>query len=289
MISHEMLDWNGNDGYIITSDSIVASRFHSFRISMLGEIERYHTLPMIHRTDNLIHSVRTNWITNFIHNVMAKNGYDIECDWDRACMLALVHDDAEIFTGDTPMPKKRNATSRQIRAMEEMEYVAKHRLDNFAYITGGYPDYRKMLDEASEKQTIESQAVNVADKLDALGEMLHEVRSGNDIFLDVLKGYKPVFDEFLDKYKWWQQLSCEEYFKLDKFPTIEQAKSIPLLTEEQCYSKRNIEKTLLQRSPIPWYDAWIYITVFRIERGYSIFDDPYEILMPERSKDIYDI
>ncbi len=122
------------------------------------------------------------------------------CDIEKACVLALVHDDAEIITGDIPLGHKELMTRAELQVVHSNELAAIDVLSGeFPIIIGGYV-YRELLLHALHKDCIEAQLVSYADKLDAYCESMHEVLGGNISALWAVIGYVYRLEVFKEKY-----------------------------------------------------------------------------------------
>lgn len=86
--------------------------------------------------------------------------------------------------------------------------------------------YMIYYDEMSEKETIEAQVVDIADKWDAICEVIREIKSGNYLFIDVLKNYREDIFPHLMRHSIWQTVNSETDFQLggilidDPFPSF---------------------------------------------------------------------
>lgn len=104
-------------------------------------------------------------------------------DFERARVMAQVHDDAEIITGDVMLYKKESMTEEELKELARRETEAIPLLvERFGLNAGNY-DYVDLLIEAKGKETLESQFVSFFDKLEGGGEAWHEVFAGNPKFL----------------------------------------------------------------------------------------------------------
>lgn len=103
------------------------------------------------------------------------NGFDFR----RALALALVHDDAEMVTGDIQAGNKAKMTDEQLARLEEEERAAIRALaERSPARIGGY-SYRELLEDILDLSTIEARVAKFLDRADAFGEGLHELYAGN--------------------------------------------------------------------------------------------------------------
>lgn len=132
---------------------------------------------MFYRSNLLIHSQKVLWFTEIIASNAKEvyQGFDVE----KAKIIALVHDDAEMVTGDI-MAAEKSAESilqtakRKQRELEAISVLCK----KFPERAGNY-SYRELLLEVLYQSSKESQVVDLADKFDGYGEALHDIFAGN--------------------------------------------------------------------------------------------------------------
>lgn len=144
----------------------------------LRRIKRYHIYKtLFYRSSDYSHSKRVAWHVVSLAPAITK--HLPQFDARRALALALVHDDAELMTGDHQAGNKKNMTPEQLAALNEQERVAIGELaSRFPATVGGY-SYREMLEDILDIQSVEAQVVKYLDRTDAMGEALHELYAGN--------------------------------------------------------------------------------------------------------------
>jgi 5'-deoxynucleotidase YfbR-like HD superfamily hydrolase len=165
--------------------------------------ERYiheKTPMMIYRTNLWMHSLRVLWHLEAIADeIRAVYGQGFDMQWART--YAIVHDDAEIITGDVQLYDKERMTVEELDSVEKNEERAIDILcERFPETLNGY-SYRNLLEAALTKPTIESQVVSYCDKFDGASEAWHEVWAGNKPFLQAARDYIQRFEEFPTKYQ----------------------------------------------------------------------------------------
>lgn len=163
----------------------------------LHAIERFHEYKMIHRTNLLIHAKRVKALALEIGGGCLQKGYPI--DMSKIERMSIHHDDPEIETGDIPTPVKRAMSFEEKKQLKRKEMDAASRLA-VELTTLPRETYLSDHKERVQKESIESQIVDIADKIDGLCETLHELRCGNESFWDVLENYRRIFSEELAKY-----------------------------------------------------------------------------------------
>lgn len=153
------------------------------REDKLRAIKRFSLFPvMFYRPDLFIHSKRVSWIVEELIPY-AEKAFGSSFDANKARVLSLVHDDAEIITGDYQYGVKIKMSAREIEEIEKEEERAIEILsEHFPEEIEGY-SYKGLLLHALRKDCIEAQLVSFADKFDAFGDVLNELYSGNKVFL----------------------------------------------------------------------------------------------------------
>lgn len=169
--------------------------FNNFkgRKELLENIRRYSMYPiMFYRTNVSIHSRRMQWIAEELLPHLS----DMQIIPEKLILLCLVHDDPEIITGDHQLGRKLYTMSEQ--ELERIEHDEKRACNILSSIwpnnINGY-SYRNLLDESCDKPTPEGKIMKLIDRLDAFGESLHEIYSGNSCFLrhpELPEGVNPV-------------------------------------------------------------------------------------------------
>lgn len=164
----------------------------------LKSVERYVKFDvMFYRSNLWQHTQRVLWITE--HLIPTAQKY-FEFDPEKARALALVHDDPEIITGDTPGDYKTKMTAEEVQAHELQEMQAIEELARiYPQTVHGY-SYKELLMHALKKDCPETWLVSYADKLDAYGETMHDILAGNHLLLWSLVFYTRVFMSFPKKF-----------------------------------------------------------------------------------------
>lgn len=121
------------------------------------------------------HSFKVTKIAQYLATVEEHHGNEI--DWKSLYEKALNHDFAEVFTGDIKTPVKY--ASRDLKKL--FSQVEEEMVDNF--IREEFPEeyqdvYRERLQEGKD-DSLESQILAVADKIDLLYETFGEIQKRN--------------------------------------------------------------------------------------------------------------
>ena len=232
------------------------------RKAKLQKILRYHAFDtMFYRTNDWIHSLRVSWLVEDMLP-LAKRHFK-RFDAERAMALALVHDDAEILTGDVQAGHKAVMSKRQLEKVHENERraIAKMKIRYPIKVHGKY-SYAALLLEAFEKKTVESQFVSFADKMDAHCESLHEIYAGNFGHLRSVHFYallfstadkkfpklKPMLDDKRSVFTDAKGFLFEHFVKARKYKS---------------FGKPFTKKTVILPSQFPFYDRWRKITLIQ--------------------------
>ncbi|MFH1236640.1 MAG: YfbR-like 5'-deoxynucleotidase [Parcubacteria group bacterium] len=149
----------------------------------LRKVTRYYIYkPMYYRSDLLAHSRHVNWLVEEMTPI-AENSFGPVFNVKKTSLMACVHDDFEIVLGDIQAGHKYSMTREQLDDVANRELTAIAETVKRFPKTVGVFDYRDLLHEVQEGNTIESQVVKYADKMDAFGEALHEIYAGNAGFI----------------------------------------------------------------------------------------------------------
>ena len=168
------------------------------RKEKLEKIFRYAYFEVLfYRSDLWKHSHRVLWLLEEIIPVAQKY---ISFDIEKARTLALVHDDAEMVTGDVQAIVKLRMTPEELEALGKQEEEAIMKLvQSYPKQINGY-SYEELLMHAARKDCIEAQLVSYVDKLDAYCESLHEVYAGNISLLRSVTFYSNALPLFPYKF-----------------------------------------------------------------------------------------
>lgn len=197
----------------------------------LKKITRYHIYsPMYYRPDDYFHSIKVfHLVKEVIPRVLEVFGNSF--DHKKAMIMALVHDDAELITGDITAGQKSKMTKAELDKIDQDEELAIKKLSNtFPKKIHNY-NYENLLLEILHKNTIESQVVKYLDHIDAYCEGLHELYAGNKAFIinyiDPELGevvlphisYTKNFNSYKNKYPLIKKLMSKKLPFLDSYNT----------------------------------------------------------------------
>ena len=228
------------------------------REEKLRNILRYNMerrKPMFYRTNLLIHSRRVALLLEDISSEIL-NVYGDDFDFRKALTLALVHDDAEIVTGDIQLYYKDRMSEEELQEVHDNELKAIKLLCSLWPSELNGFKYEGLLKNALEKNCIEAQLVSYCDKIDAICESLHEVHAGNEKFLEPAKAYIgrrirdfPVKFPILGKILFGKHpllefpidLNFEEILKNGKFHTSDSLKTFSGVSQYERWKEISVE------------------------------------------------
>ena len=223
---------------------------------------RYRMFDQMYYRPNLWeHSWRLLWI---IEELWPQTSDFLGIDPEKARIMALVHDDAELLTGDYQAGHKARMTSEELQAIEDEELRAVDELAaRYPKEVHGY-EYRTLLKEMVHKDTPESQLVGLADKLDARCESFHELFAGNFPFVACTAFYLSTLHRIGEKLP-----LLSEFVKAAPHELLRETGALPpdgnMGPEEfALYNKPHTQESVRGISYFPFYDAWRKLV---IERG----------------------
>lgn len=168
------------------------------REKQLKEIYRYSMFEtLMYRSNLWMHTHRVLWLVEDLLPLAQKH---FNIDPEKARILALVHDDAEMITGDVQAGHKARMTKEELKEVEDSEARALETLaESYPKTVHGYV-YKDLLAHALNKDCIEAQLVSYADKVDAQCESHHEILAGNISMLRSVNFYTNALTLFPNKF-----------------------------------------------------------------------------------------
>ncbi len=151
------------------------------RIDALSDIYRYENHRISYYRSNLsTHSKRVFFLAKHLAPEIC--GMFPGADLTKILIMSLVHDDAEILTGDHASANRLKMTPEQLSIIDGDEAMAIEKIaERFPKEIAGY-GYREILLEVFRKDTVEAQIVKYLDHIDGFCEALHEIYAGNECF-----------------------------------------------------------------------------------------------------------
>lgn len=232
----------------------ILSLFPKSREERLRAIKRFSMFEVFfYRSSLWHHTLRVFFITNEL-SLIAKR-FLPEYDAEKASMLALVHDDAEIITGDVQLGHKQLMSETELQEVDVREVEAiKSLSQEFRQNIGGYV-YGDLLHNVLRKDCIEAQLVSYADKLDAYGESLHEVFGGNISALRAVVNYVTTLENLKKKYPRLISIFDDK----DSPFTNLSLRTDPWRVRRENYSylnKPHTTESVKNKTEFPFYNSW---------------------------------
>lgn len=224
----------------------------------------YHT--MWYRTDLWIHTRRVAWIVEELVP-LAQKVFKQSFDPEKAIVLALVHDDAEMVFGDIQAGNKAKMSKEELEKIKQLEQNAIEDLAKKYPTKLGRFDYKDLLLEAVDKTSLEAMLVNWADKYDAFCEALHEIYAGNKLWTINVENeygkidlpteyYMKYFNSFEKKFPRSRDLFLE---KNNWFSIPEEPKIFDIVDQHIAHTEESLKT---KRNYYP-YDQWVALTLSR--------------------------
>ena len=221
----------------------------SGRDDELLKVKRYAEIaPMFYRSDLLIHSRRVHAMLEFLWPIIEKT-YPGKVDREKLLTLALVHDDAEVVTGDIQLIHKMYMSKDELAAVEEDEAKGIQTLIvRWPKQINGF-SYEALLLHALNKDCLEAHLVSIIDKIDASCEALHELFAGNKEFIPAVETYEDQIPATIAKFPQLSALTSQD---------------IPLFEQLCVLGKKDIafsghlhtKNSLGYVTGVPQYDMW---------------------------------
>ncbi|MBX4200668.1 HD domain-containing protein [Candidatus Parcubacteria bacterium] len=228
-------------------------KFPLERETMLDEIYRWKVCKrFFHRSSVWLHAQRVRLMVDSLSR-LAKKCWPDDRDYDakKASVLALVHDDPEILTGDHQACHKASwSPARKLRVAKEELTAIEELAVAFPGIIAGY-DYGELLRCAHRKECKESQLMKLCDKWDAFCEALHEVLAGNNIPLPMLFQDYDFLKSFLRDYP----LVAPLFEQRNRHPFLKS----PILRIKAPFggkSQPHTRESVRRKTDFPGYDHW---------------------------------
>lgn len=232
-------------------------------ISIQSESPRFtkHEGPVIHPHSVNTHNLRTEEVAvNMAYFVLDR---DVEMILPNIRWGAKRHEDAEIVTTDLASHEKHFMSDDEKADLKTKEKKARE-LVGTAYLglTGEkHERYMIATDIFDKKEILEAQIVDIADKFDALGEALHELRCGNESFIPVLEYYRETKIPSLERHAVWKRIGGEEIFGLLDIPSNKEALDMPRLLISDLKSRGTLREDIDDKRLPRAYRTWLGINM----------------------------
>ncbi|MBV9159502.1 MAG: HD domain-containing protein [Candidatus Kaiserbacteria bacterium] len=245
----------------MTYAPIDLSAFPPEREEKLRSIKRYSMFKeMRYRSDVWSHARRVFWLAETLLPLAQRY---TPLDAEKVRTLALVHDDAEMLTGDIQAGAKARMTKAELKTIEENEERAIQELaKRYPTHVNNY-EYVALLRHALHKDCAEAHFVSVMDKLDAYGESMHEIYSGNMTLLGSLLFYTRMMSRYPYIYP-----ELHDFLEAKEHPLIRELGPLPVDgriggAEFIHFGKPHTEETIRVETRFPFYDAWRELVIQR--------------------------
>lgn len=229
------------------------SIFPKERKEKLDKIMRYSMFDkMYYRSSVYFHSKRILWL---IEEIIPEAKKYLEFDEEKIRVLALVHDDAEIITGDIQAGHKAKMSEEELELIKQNELKAiKEMVEKFPKEINGY-NYESLLKESAKKNSIEAKLVSYIDKMDGYCESLHDLFAGNICILRSVLFYNNFITLFPYKFQ-----EIGPLLKDGKHPLLDITDRVsPLYVESKNYThlnKPHTKESILIDTDLPFYNFW---------------------------------
>ncbi|MDO8551123.1 MAG: HD domain-containing protein [bacterium] len=235
----------------------------------LEQIKRYSMFPvMYYRTNLYLHSLRVSWLIDELEPIAVKTWRKFKSNLAKT--LSLVHDDAEIITGDIQLGHKLEMSAEQLaRVVMEEEKAIKTLSIRFPPKINCL-SYKTLLIHALKKDCLEAQLVSLADKLDAYGESMHELFAGNKDFITPCTNYIKILKSFPEKYP-----QLKNFFK-HKHPFLSPSPNFDLF-ETALKGHYHTPQSIKKLTICPRYNLWKEVSIKKLgKKGVAVLTNKNE-------------
>lgn len=166
----------------------------------LAHVTRFNNRPQHFEESVAEHSFYVAYFTQIICWLVSEKG--VKLDAQKAIAMALIHDQEEGISGDILNPFKYHSK----KVNEAIKEVNKETI-NMVFETlppNMGKDFINLWHEESERDSIESQIVKVADTLSLISKCYEEMEAGNNYFTEI---YKRDIKKLKNlSYPWWKKI-----------------------------------------------------------------------------------
>ncbi|MDD2822866.1 MAG: HD domain-containing protein [Candidatus Daviesbacteria bacterium] len=227
-------------------------------VNCMQNIKRYDGLEMIHRPDLWTHIRRVGYLSKVLSiYISTRVDTPYSLDAQKTFRMGLRHDDPELITTDIPAPVKRQLSIEQLQHLKAQEQTAGIALARYLYC---YPEdsplYKLYVSEQGEliqKETPEAQIVDVADKWDAVCEILHDIRCGNKDYISLLEFSRKTLAKF-ERYPFWNMLADE--FGLANIPNDEEITHLSKIGIDDLVDRSKVSSLMRRPATDEWPEAY---------------------------------
>lgn len=251
----------------------------------LNSVERYAGYKMLHRTNDRIHTDRVvameGILSLLIENDLEKREifYGSTPAW--GVVLGTFHDVPEIFCSDILFTTKEAMSETEKLELKQKEEAMLPNIYN-KYITNksncSLKSFVTIMKIWEEKKSVEAQIIKITDAIDAYGEKMLEIFTGNggkiedkNSFINMIPNSLKVFDRLKKDYLIWQYFEKMPMLGLDKIPSMEETNKLPILRKNEIYTKVFLDK--INEYPVLfrfWMGVNLHIEKGKIFSGWKI-------------------
>ncbi len=251
--------------------------FPKEREEKLRSIKRFSMFEVfLYRSSLWHHVLRVFFIVDELSKLIRQTLPN--CDAQKAMVLALVHDDAEMITGDIQLGYKQVMKKEELKKVDHNEVVAIEKLaKQYPEVVGGYY-YRELLLHALRKDCIEARLVSYADKLDAYCESLHEILGGNISSIRSVLNYTNLLLQFSEKFPDLKPLLRDTN---SSFTNLGLRTDMWHVRKEnyQHLGKPHTPESIQKDTELPVYNTWKNLVLTRLgDEGIEILTKQTEVL-----------
>lgn len=183
-----LLTTNQRKGFFVFNYCELLSVFPPQREERLKKIKRYRVWgTFFYRSSVWNHTLRLAVMVRHVAPIAGSILFPF--DKKKALAIALVHDDAEMVTGDVTVEERDCMTASQREELDRQELTA------IEVLAREYPrkfmgyDYQRLLHSAARHDCLEAIVVHWLDKVEAYCEMMHDLLAGNILVLRGVVAY----------------------------------------------------------------------------------------------------
>ena len=231
-------------------------------VNELSESQRWETFPtpMLHRSNLYWHKERTKKIAGNIIYYIVEEPELVELVALDA--ISSHHDDHELIDTDKASPLKEDMTPEE-KENEMLQEISSFEIVGRKYLQlegSELEKYMEAMINYQRKNTLVTQIVDVADKLDAIGEALHEIRCGNVGFINGYQFYRKKKLKNFEKYPFWQKLINDPAIGFNPMPTVDELLDIPKLSVDDLKTREGLKHDVYDPALPAWYRSWLGIS-----------------------------
>ena len=224
----------------------------------LKDLYRYSRFELMYYRSNLwMHSWRMVWLVEELAPLAQKylKGIDIE----KARVLALVHDDAEMVFGDIQASARKYMSAEELAKAERAEADAIEELSKDLSEGSTRILLQGIVNVHIGQNTIEAQFVSYIDKFDAYNESMHELLAGNISLIESIIFYDQKLELLPSKYPALAEFMADRTSPLTYLDDrtwryrVEAATYANLMP----YTKDSIRET----TAFPFYNEWKRVVI----------------------------